>query len=284
MDCVPHRGNGSVLVTSRDPYAKEHFFSHGSGVDLEPLSTADSAALLHNLVTRANQAKTADENAAFLELASHLDGLPLAMTQMAAFIRRRHLSIREFLTLYSNDAQYAEIHRISNPVQDHRYGYTLAKAYSFHGLGDNATRLLRLLSFLSPDRIQEYSFVNPAKAATQKEQTRLWTTSMFESARCELLSCSIIKRNIQRGELWIHRLIQAEVRTRIKREDRYQVFKDTVALMAELWPPGNHSSQRIRRWAVCEELLPHWSASTSCMSSTQSPGIEKTWTLRSPRS
>jgi hypothetical protein len=161
------------------------------------------------------------------------------------------------LTLYSNDAWYAEIHGISNPVQDHRYDYTLATAYNFHGLGENATRLLRLLSFLSPDRIQEYIFVNPAKAATQKEQTRLWTTSMFQSARYELLSCSIIKRNIQRRELWIHRLIQAEVSTRIRKEDRYQVFKDTVALMVEVWPPGDHSSQRIRRWAVCKELLPH---------------------------
>lgn len=27
--------------------------------------------------------------------------------------------------------------------------------------------------------------------------------------------------------------------------------------MAAVWPPEFHSSQRIQRWEVCEELLPH---------------------------
>ncbi|KAM7205136.1 tetratricopeptide repeat domain containing protein [Naviculisporaceae sp. PSN 640] len=258
---VPYHGNGSILVTSRDPFAKEHFFNNGSGIDLEPLPETDSATLLRKLITRSEEATSSDEQAASVELANHLAGLPLAMTQMAGFIRRRHLSIREFVTLYANDARYAEIHDVGNPIQDHRYGYTLATAYNFQGLSAAPLRLLQLLAFMNPDRVQEYIFVNNRPSSGQWQNSKLssqWTAQDFESARYELLGSSIIKRNIYKKELWIHRVIQAEVRTRIgNEEERYQTFKDAVSLLAVVWPPGDHSSQQIKRWETCEELLPH---------------------------
>lgn len=254
-DYVPYHANGSVLVTSRDPFAKEHFFSNGSGVDLEPLPATDSANLLRKLIAKPNLAESPDEQDASIELANHMDNLPLAMTQMAGFIRRRHLSIREFVNLYANDARYAEIHGIGNPAQERRYGNTLATAFNFEGLSSKATRLIQLLSYLNPDRVQEYMFVH----GRQKGKKSLaWSPSDFDNARFELISCSLIKRNIEKKELWIHRVIQAEVRTSIEEEEsRYQTFKDVVALISEVWPPGDHSSQKIQRWSVCEELLPH---------------------------
>lgn len=257
IDYVPYHGNGSVLVTSRDPFAKEHFFSDGTGVDLEPLSTDDSASLLRTLIAKTEASQTSDEKDASVELATHLGGLPLAMTQMAGFIRRRHLSIREFVILYANDARYAEIHDVGNATQERRYGYTLATAYNFQGLSPSTTRLLQLLAFMNPDRVQEYIFTNPQLSKDKKRDSHSWAASAFENARYDLLACSIIKRNIQKKELWIHRMIQAEVRTRMDEEDRYQTFKDAVTLLTEVWPPGDHSSQKIKRWAVCEELLPH---------------------------
>ncbi len=254
---VPYHGNGSVLITSRDPFAKERFFSNGSGIDLEPLSTSDSATLLRKLTTRKEEAPSPDEEDAFLELADQLAGLPLAMTQMAGFIRKRHLSIREFVDMYATDARYAEIHDVGSPVQEHRYGYTLATAYNFQGISPFARDLLRLLAFMNLDRIQEYIFVHQSTPSSSMKSSSRWTASAFESARYELLASSIIKRNIHKKELWIHRLIQVEVRMRIDEASRYEVFKHAVSLLAEIWPPGDHSSQQIKRWAVCEEILPH---------------------------
>ncbi len=40
---VPYHGSGSILVTSRDPFAKEGSFNNGDGIDLEPLTTTESA-------------------------------------------------------------------------------------------------------------------------------------------------------------------------------------------------------------------------------------------------
>lgn len=52
-------------------------------------------------------------------------------------------------------------------------------------------------------------------------------------------------------------MIQAEGRTRIDEAQRYPTFKVVVSLLAKIQPPGDHSSQQIRRWAVRENLLPH---------------------------
>lgn len=256
---VPHNGNGSVLVTSRDPFAKEQFFSNGSGIDLEPLSTAESATLLRKLVIQKEKARDEDEQDASVQLANQLDGLPLAMTQMAGFIRRRHLSIREFVNSYGNDARYAEIHNWGSPIQEHRYGYTLATTYNLQGLSPPAAELLQTLAFLSPDRVREDIFVNtkPAKEGEDYSACNILTSSVFEAARYELLASSIIKRNIHKKELWIHRVIQAEVRTSMNEDLRYQTFKAAVSLIHRLWPPGDLSSQANERWALCEDLLPH---------------------------
>ena len=242
-------------MTSRDPFAKEHFFSNGSGADIEPLSITDSMTLLRKLITRSEEAGSSDEQDASFELANHLAGLPLAMIQMAGFVRRRRLSIREFVKLYATDARYAEIHDISNPIQDYRYGFTLAAAYNFQWLSPHANKLLQLLAFMNPDRIQELIFLDRPVAG--EKDILCWNASEFESTRYELLAASVIKRNIKRKELWIHRVIQAEVRTRLDEDRRYPTFKEAVSLLAKVWPPGDHCSQQIKRWALCEDLLPH---------------------------
>jgi hypothetical protein len=58
-------------------------------------------------------------------------------------------------------------------------------------------------------------------------------------------------------ELWIHRVVQAEVRTRMDEASRYKAFQTVVELLAKVWPPGDLCSQAVKRWALCEDLLPH---------------------------
>ncbi|KAK1961468.1 tetratricopeptide repeat domain-containing protein [Colletotrichum sublineola] len=252
---MPYNANGSVLLTSRDPFAKEHFFNNESGIDMEPLAVAESADLLQRLIAKPNTTESSDEKEAAIELAGYLDNLPLAMTQMAGFIRRRHLLIREFVNLFANNARYGEIHGIGNPMQQRRYGNTLATAFNFDTLTPQAKNLVQILSFLNPDRVQEYIFVHSSQ---RNEMSLAWKASDFENARFDLISCSLVKRTIDRKSLWLHRVIQAEVRTRMDTErDCYKAFMDAVTLLYEVWPPGDACSQKVQRWSVCEELLPH---------------------------
>lgn len=247
-DYIPYSGNGSVLLTSRDPNAKTHFFDDGLGMDLEPLPVVEAASLLRKLVETGHNS---DETSASIQVAIKVDGLPLAMTQMAGFIRRKHLSIQEFVSLYSTDSRYAEVHCYKNPAQARRYGATLATFYNFQDFSINARRLLHQLAFLNPDRIREDIFVNP------NNQTCSWTSEAYVDARYELLSSSLIRRNIDKKELWIHRVIQAELRTHMKEDDLYENFNQSVLLLAAIWPPGDLCTQASKRWPLCEDLLPH---------------------------
>lgn len=130
---------------------------------MEPLETTEAAMLLRKLITRTEDVQSLDEHNASISIVNKLDNLPLAMTQMAGFTHRRHISIREFVDLYTTDARYAEIHDVGNPLQDHRYGYTLATAYNFQDLSTHATRLLQMLAFMNPDRIREDIFLSPQR-------------------------------------------------------------------------------------------------------------------------
>jgi hypothetical protein len=58
-------------------------------------------------------------------------------------------------------------------------------------------------------------------------------------------------------ELWIHRLIQTEVRTGMDEQGRYDTFMEAVHLLNERWMPGDLCSQASQRWPLCERLLPH---------------------------
>lgn len=69
-----------------------------------------------------------------MKIAAQLDGLPLAITQVARFIRREKISIQEFADHYSTDARRAEIHDFNDPLEDTRYNYTLATIYNIRDL------------------------------------------------------------------------------------------------------------------------------------------------------
>ncbi|EFX00356.1 beta-glucosidase [Grosmannia clavigera kw1407] len=259
---LPSNGNGAVLVTSRNPAAKDFQPLDGLGVDLEPLPETDAATLLCRLTQTPDSSSQStlppDERAASEELAAYLGSLPLAMTQMAGFIRRRRLSIREFMDLYAKDTRYTEIHDAGSPLQKQCYGNTLATAYNFKDLSRQTLALLRVMAFMNPDNIREDIFAGPSgpqqMQANSRESLR-WTISDFEKARHEASTSSIIKRDMTKRTLQIHRIIQAEIRATMKDEEqRYWAFRDAVTLLAEFWPPGDHSSQKIVRWDLCGSL------------------------------
>lgn len=144
---IPFTGSGSILVTSRDPAAKTGTFENSFGFDMEPLSQVEAAALLRRLTTRQGDALNQDQQHASLIIAKNVDGLSLAMTQMAGFIRKKQLTMREFVQLYNTDARYVQLREDAPPSQQYRYGLTLATTWSFQGLTSTARRHLEILSF-----------------------------------------------------------------------------------------------------------------------------------------
>ena len=94
-DYWPVSGNGSVLITSRDPLARTQTYFHSpNGIDLEPFSAEESASWLRKL-TRHNTIEDVELSELIVE---KLSNLPLAIRRVAGVILRQDLSLREFLS------------------------------------------------------------------------------------------------------------------------------------------------------------------------------------------
>ena len=117
-DYWPVDSPGSVLMTSRDPKADKTMFYLISGINVDVLDTADASPLIYQF-TRYPENEQSVQQASVL--AERLAGLPLAILQISAYMRRRDLTIQETLNLAGHESSFIELHG----AQDHS-GHTLA--------------------------------------------------------------------------------------------------------------------------------------------------------------
>lgn len=99
-DWLPKQGPGCILVTGRYPYLREQILK--DGLDLESLSPEVGGEMLRKLSYREQEENALQTNTRIVEL---LGGLPLAISQMSAIIRRTHLTLREFEDWYREDSK-----------------------------------------------------------------------------------------------------------------------------------------------------------------------------------
>ena len=224
---------------------------------MEPLSNDDSASLLRDLTISHDQ-PAADETSK--AIADQLGGIPLAIVQMAAIIRRQSLSLKEFFDLYKEGANLHALHQFRIGAQ-RGYEHSLASVWALDQLSPGALVLLDVLSFLDPDAIQEEIIL----ASAQQEITARYLKGKAEYhlLLTELLQTSLIHRNGERRELWIHRLIQdvALAKLRIVKEEFQKHFDLTVLLLIKVWPfivgGGVRRAHKVGRWDLCAKLYPH---------------------------
>ena len=93
---LPEAEHGHILITSRAPNFQDLGIMHPVG--LEQLSVEDATAFLLHRCGR--QDAEVVERAAATELASELDGLPLALEQAAAYIVERKATFQRYLKSY----------------------------------------------------------------------------------------------------------------------------------------------------------------------------------------
>jgi hypothetical protein len=91
----PSTSYGSILVTSRDPLAKTDLATQG--IDLPPMTGNECALLLQKEV---DEPASPEGYQAALDLVTRLGDVPLAVSQIATQIRRKHMTIKEYLSLH----------------------------------------------------------------------------------------------------------------------------------------------------------------------------------------
>lgn len=150
----PANGTGSVLLTSRDLGAASTVAANG--LNLQPFDESVGANTFLQLL--GVTCPSDEEKLEACKITQVLGGLPLALDQMAGFIKHRRMRIHDFLPLYQRNA--AKIHARRHEFSD--YTHTLATVFTMglSSLSGSAQHLQNLVAFLEPDAIPESIFLD----------------------------------------------------------------------------------------------------------------------------
>lgn len=250
-DFWPDTGTGCVIVTSRNPLSKDTAYSPSLGIDLAPFNLGEAGLLLQSVSNREYEENSLETCTRIVEI---LGGLPLAITQMGGIIRRRYMSLEDFLAYYEVNAR--KLHDTAAPGQRRSYKQTISSVWMLEALSRSATALLQVLSLLESDRIQESLLFRDMNGVELPDYPK--SRSAYIDARTELLSSSLVTKDMKNNELRIHRLVQDVVRERLSDEQSHAVYESTIVLVSNSWPfvqfDGRNAMGRLER---CELLFPH---------------------------
>lgn len=186
------------------------------------------------------------------EIVRKLDGWPMAITQMASFIRRKFLPLREFLQYYDDAVERQVLHHEqADSVRGSSRG--TMTTIVMPDFTESASNLLGICAMLDPDCIQERIFKD---VTLRKDGPK--SQIAYVDARAELLSQSLLRRNTDQKELYIHRVIQDTIRNKMTAPEAIKAFLDAVDLVCRaLNIKKVDERDNLKMWRTCEGMLPH---------------------------
>lgn len=260
------QGSGSILITSRDPLSKSMFTRKPSGLDLGPLTSEDSLSLFNHLTYSIDEPE--DDTAQ--QISEALGGIPLAISQMAGIIRRQDLTLSEFYELYTNHEEHASLYGTRFDTNLIPYRHTLSTVWAIDKLKPHAKQLLELVAFLDPDIIGEDLLMELSIKLLSEGST--FRKSGYLDARADLLQSSLVQRNKQKQQVFVHRIVQDVVLATMNDVKKAYMFDHVVKIVWASWPsampkpskepvlPKPKSSGgrlHVGRWPVCAAIYPH---------------------------
>lgn len=233
----PFTTHGSVLVTSRDPLAKTDLAT--KGIDVPLMTGGECLVLLDNLVDERFDLGTFPQALSLLE---NLGYLPLAVSQIAAQIRRRHKTIGRYLNKHATGSQLGELNKVEALPPSEQYRFTVSTAWRFEEFSPQALCLMRVMAFMHPDAVAE-SILQQDVVMTGLpllDTIRyLWyyhgSADSYVDTLAELLHTSLVSRNTETKTLRWHRLVQEVVRDKMTPEERHMHYQVAIDLLYQSW-------------------------------------------------
>ncbi|KAI1362738.1 tetratricopeptide repeat domain-containing protein [Xylaria arbuscula] len=260
------QGSGSILITSRDPLAKTMFNRKPSGLDLGPLTQQDSLSLFSHLTTVFSES----ENDMIEKITNALGGIPLAICQMAGIIRRQDLTLSEFWELYTDHEEHASLYETKFDTNLIPYRHSISTVWAFGKLKPRAHQLLKLVSFLDPDAVEEDLLITAAGKLLSEGAN--FKKSNYIEARTDLLQSSLVQRDKDRQLLSVHRLVQDAIMATMDAAKKCEMFGQLVEVIWAEWPSAMPKPSKppelakpkssggrlhVGRWPVCAAMYPH---------------------------
>ena len=244
---LPRCRHGSILVTSRNSTAARNLVGdYGSIIDVEPMAESEALALLETRVSLCNASR--DDARALVQV---LEGIPLAITHAASYIRnRQRITIPTYLQLFreseANQASLLNNSEAEDLRRDHSIRHPVITTWqiTFNQIRKSspaATDLLALMSMFDRQGIPECLLHDGAD--------RL----QFEDTIALLLNFSLIREQGEKGSFEMHRLVQLSTKKWLEvNKELFRWMKDAVRTVAKVFPDGTFGT-----WSLCQVLLPH---------------------------
>ncbi|KAI1427346.1 hypothetical protein F5Y12DRAFT_792364 [Xylaria sp. FL1777] len=275
---IPTVGQGSIIVTARN--AQPFFELTSSLIRINPFSVEEGSECLISLTGRRGFDEV-EELAAAKALTIKLGGHALGISQVAALIRSRGISIKTGDNLYEKNQRRLHSFR-ARQTFDSSFEHDLTTLWSlqFESLHREAEKLLGIIMFLSPDDISTKLFdltLAEDEIKLPDELQFLEDSLAYWEAEAQLLDLSLAQKTFGTGQLSIHRLVQFEFGYFLEKQDPQQrqlAFEYAAKLLCQAFPKQIKGRPMYLVWSTCQQYYSHIiSLGKHYMNS--SPGLKK---------
>ncbi|TKW55178.1 Kinesin light chain [Colletotrichum tanaceti] len=249
---IPECRHGSIIITSRNKQTASRLVRDNSVLKVGAMSESETGQLL--------QAMLSDEfsTEAASVLSAHLEHLPLAIAQAAAFIQENSISIAKYLQLLEESDDIL-VEQLSEPFEavgrdsETPHALTATWIVSFNQIQQQDVLASEILSFaclLDRQGIPEefvVSFCNRRGAEGQQISTNTITKALGTLKAFSLVSPAT------NNTIDMHRLVQLVTRKWLDIHGRLAgSVEQALVIVSKLYPSGRHESRQ-----VCQDYLPH---------------------------
>jgi tetratricopeptide (TPR) repeat protein len=188
--------------------------------------------------------KAVDDDRTAYELAASLGGLALALEQAGAYISKGEISFARYQEIWRDNwskvAEWAD-----ETITKYPRALSVAWQTSEKQLSARGRHLLVRLAWLAPEPIPN-SLIDIAASNMTAEQN--------EEALIELSAYSFVRRNSQRQEFSVHRLVQDVIRRGLEGEERRNGLVEALSWLNAAFPS---EADNVSNWPKAEPLAPH---------------------------
>ena len=183
-----------------------------------------------------------------------MDGLPLALDQAGAYIQETQKSVKEYVTLYTDQVKRTQLlHQRGELITNHPESVTTTFTLSFEKIKNTdraAAYLLQLCAFLHPDAIPEEVLIEAVQMLIAPEKTE-----EREKAIAVLLRYSQLRRNPDSRTYTLHRIVQAVLKDMLPADQQRDWAEQTITILNHT--PIPFDEKKRERRTLAQLYLPH---------------------------
>jgi tetratricopeptide (TPR) repeat protein len=261
---IPPGKNGHVLLTTQGRAVGRM----ARLVEIQEMGAEDGALFVLRRASLIKEDSAVDaaseaDQASAKEIATQLDGLPLALDQAAAYIEETECGLVDYLNRYQHHPLELLRHRgweapdqSDSVATDHPASVALTFALSFENVekaNPTAAELLRFCAFVDRDGIPVEVFSKGAPELGSVLETLGSDDLALDSAMSKILKYSLLKRDRRdpKAKIRSHRLVRDVLKQGMDQSTQRLWAERTVRAVGRAFPRVEFST-----WPDCERLLP----------------------------